>query len=90
LGGPSSVDFREADQGGRPALRMSSSVILSGGTEVNNPRQIRANPRYVELSYEQIFDQPEEMPSTFPGTVSPSEGLPFADDPSPDSPQGLD
>lgn len=86
----SPVDFREADLGaGLHTLTHMSSSIQIGGTQVNNPSMTLANPRYIELSYEQIFDQPGESQSTFPEMVSPSGGLPL--DPFPDdhlSPQG--
>lgn len=81
LGGPRSVDYREPNQGGQ-GLNMSGSVHQSQiGPVVNYPSTM-AQSQYIELSYEQIFDQPGELQSTFPETVSPTGGLPL--DPFPD------
>jgi hypothetical protein len=83
LGGQRPGDFREADQGGQ-GLDMSSSVHQSQIGPVVNYPSTAPNPQYIELSYEQIFDQPGELQSTFPETVSPSGGSPL--DPFPDDP----
>ena len=81
MGGPRSVDFREANQGGQALNLPSSGRHYPSTTLANQP-----HPQYIELSYEQIFDQPPgELQSVFPETVSPSGGLPLDpfDDPPP-------
>ncbi|KAG0594852.1 hypothetical protein M758_UG115900 [Ceratodon purpureus] len=84
LGGPYSIDTRDADQG--QVLNISSTVRQSQSGPVVNYSSVRPNSQYIELSYEQIFDQPGELQSIFSETVSPSGGLlldPFSDDPPP-------
>jgi hypothetical protein len=72
------AEMRNADRGGPDGTEFQSGVA----TPVNNPSILAPPPppQYVELSYDQIFDQPGELPTT----VSPSGGSPL--DPFPDAP----
>lgn len=84
-----SVDFCGAnlisDPGGQGFPTSQSPTAFIDHHSPSSASVSSANPTpYIELSYDQIFDQPGEVQSTFPDAVSPSGILsldnPFSDD----------